>query len=197
MQFLSLAQIDTIIEFFTRERDRLTANQRPNISLNSYGMGQTQQQQQALASAAGGATAGSAGGYLSSGPSALAQSLGSDSLIGGGGVAGKNINDLVNNPQVKQALNSLLNLGAIGSNQQQSSSSGPSGHPYGDLGGGSSGNSSAGLNDRQQQQQQQYNSYGGSAVRRHPLTGVEVSRAPAGGQRGYGSVPGSAASRFQ
>ena len=180
-QFLSLTQIDTIIEFFTRERDRLTATQRPNISLNSYGISQTQQQ--ALASAAGASAAGSAGGYLSAGPSALGQALGSDSLIGGSG-GGKNINDLVNNPQVKQALNSLLNMGAIGSTQQQQQSS-SSGHPYGDLG-----NSSTSSNDRQQ-----FNAYGSSAVRRHPLTGVEVSRPPAGGQRGYGA--GSAASRFQ
>lgn len=194
VQFLSLAQIDTIIEFFTRERDRLTATpQRANISLNSYGhSSQTQQQQQPPPhSLNAGASAGASGsGYLNAGPPpALGQSLGSDSMISGGA---KNINDLVNMPQVKQALNSLLTLGAIGSNQQGQSSQSAA-HPYGDM--GNSANSGSVNNDRQQQQFSHYAA--GNAIRRHPLAGSDVSRPPAGGQRGYGSGPGSAASRFQ
>ena len=193
VQFLSLAQIDTIIEFFTRERDRLTAtSSRSNVSLNSYGISQQSAPHSLNAGASAAAAGASGSGYLSGGPPpALGQSgLGPESMMSGGA---KNINDLVNNPQVKQALNSLLTLGAIGSNQNQGQSSqSGGGHPYGDMGNSAA---SGGLNNDRQQQFSHYAA--GNAIRRHPLAGSDVSRPPAGGQRGYGSGPGSAASRFQ
>lgn len=203
VQFLSIPQIDSIIEYFTRERDRLTCPPAPGLGISPYGPG-SQQQQLSQASAAGGA-----GSYMSSGagPGArLGQQMGQQqqshqqqqSLAGGGG--GKNTSNLLDNPQVKQALNSLLNLGAIGNQSQVPGSGGPH---FPDMLGNSA-NSNSGPSDRQSF------GYGGgpgaggaggaNAVRRHPLTGVEVgsgvSRAPAGGERGYG-VGSSVGSRFQ
>ncbi|RWS09292.1 hypothetical protein B4U79_01644 [Dinothrombium tinctorium] len=93
VQFLSLPQIDSIIEYFSRERDRLTSQARQqqlrtqtdqNYS-QSYVSEQFQQNQ-------------------SLGVSSLKQS----------GSAPDTASNLLDNPQVKAALNSLLQIGAIG-----------------------------------------------------------------------------------
>lgn len=99
VQFLSLQQIDTVIDYFTRERDRLTS--RPNLvgldgsSLNQPGQGP------------GGANSGQ-----------VSQSSQANSVVGGGNNETSAAASLFENPQVKEALKSLLSIGALGSQHQ-------------------------------------------------------------------------------
>lgn len=101
VQFLSLQQIDTVIEYFTRERDRLTS--RPSLVGIDGSSGQAIQQ---------------------SGPNVISQSQSSQSQSSNS-IVGNNDSSaasLFENPQVKEAIKSLLSIGALGSQQQQQQS---------------------------------------------------------------------------
>jgi len=137
VQFLSITQIDSVIAYFSRERDRLTGGGTSRSSAATGGVG---------------------GGH----------SLSSGGGVGGstGGQGPSSVNSILENPQVKQALNSLLNIGVIGGGNQPSSHSG-----YGDAAAAVANGTTGG-----------YISSSSSVVtRRHPLTGVEVNPPGHGG----------------
>lgn len=99
VQFLSLQQIDSVIEYFTRERDRLTGPQArpPPPSQQQQAQYHHQMQQQT----AGGGQYQNLAGNQSVANQSVANSVATAS-------------NLLDNPQVKAALTSLLNIGAIG-----------------------------------------------------------------------------------
>lgn len=143
VQFLSITQIDSVIAYFSRERERLTGGATSRSSAVTAGVG---------------------GGHsLSSGG------------VGGtaGGQAPSSVNSILENPQVKQALNSLLNIGVIGGGNQPSNQSGygdPTTHANGTAGGYGASSSSV-------------------VTRRHPLTGVEINPPGHGGAIGISRGP--------
>jgi len=110
VQFLSLQQIDSIINFFSHERDKLS-------SLNNFGSGPVASggDRQAVQS-------GSRADMKPTQPAVL-QQQGSNPPVA---------SNLLDNPQVKQALSALASIGAIGSGSainsgsQASNSSQPS-----------------------------------------------------------------------
>lgn len=111
VQFLSLQQIDSIIEFFSRERERLT---RPGFSqsygaeYSSSGGNSMPTNSQAVDRQSGSQVRGvtASGGDLKSSVSAVPSGVPSN---------------LLDNPQLKQALNALATLGAIAPVGQQNS----------------------------------------------------------------------------
>ena len=106
IQFLSLPQIDSIIDYFKRERDRLTSSV-PTRRVNPITTGSEFQSSTGVS------------GYSST------SSAATGSITGGGSSALNNVptdpNTLLENPQVKAALNSLLQIGAITSASGSSS----------------------------------------------------------------------------
>lgn len=111
VQFLSLQQIDSIIDFFTRERDRLTMRQSV-IPPSSYG------QQSSYGDFASGGPASNS--VIPERQSVLQRSADLSSMksvSSSGSVASPSVpNNLLDNPHVKQALSALgVNLGALGS----------------------------------------------------------------------------------
>ena len=103
-QFLSLSQIDSVIDYFTKERDRLTSQARAAVALPPPSLPfQHHQQQQPLSSYDSYQTLPqTASSHMQQAQSVVHQQPPTSAA------------NLLDNPQIKAALSSLLQIGAIG-----------------------------------------------------------------------------------